>query len=261
MDSQNLIVVPPTIKLIGVCGKMGCGKDTIGRIIQFLTQKHNEISLEELLAYPAMEQPPTTEWQIKKFAGKLKECVSLVTGIPLADLEKEDIKNSELPEEWTRRRIDDISDRQIPMTVRQMLQEFGTQGGRAIHPDFWVNALFSNYKPTMTDESKQNLMGYLVKPQQYKKAPVEYKFPHWIITDVRFPNEAAAIMKHNGLIIKVFRNIDEVDEDRGQAYNKTQHVSETALDNYEFKWVINNNADIPALVQNVREVLCQNNIL
>lgn len=78
---------------------------------------------------------------------------------------------------------------------------------------------------------------------------------------MRFPNEAAAITKRNGLIIRVFRNVGEIDEDRGQAYNKTQHVSETALDNYDFKWVINNNADIPTLVQNVREVLHQNNIL
>jgi hypothetical protein len=45
---------------------MQAGKDTIGKIIQFLTQKHNEIPLEELLAYPITKQPLTTEWKIKK---------------------------------------------------------------------------------------------------------------------------------------------------------------------------------------------------
>lgn len=166
--------------IIGIVGKLRSGKDTTARIIQYLTQDHNEISLVELLNYRPLYQPPTTTWQIKKFAGKLKECVSLVTGIPLEDFEKQEVKAGNLGPEWNHV----ISGMQGNyeahyMTVREMLQQFGTQGGRAIHPDFWVNALFADYKPTMTGESKQNLMGYLVKPKEYRETVVDYTLPNW----------------------------------------------------------------------------------
>lgn len=241
--------------ILGIIGKMGSGKDATARIIQYLTQAHNEISLDELLNYPPLAQPPTSPWQIKKFAGKLKECVSLVTGIPLEDLEKQEVKMSNLGPEW-----DVISDlnggyESESMTVREMLQQFGTQGGRAIHPDFWVNALMADYRPTMTGESKENLIGYLVKPKQYRNTVVDYKLPNWIISDVRFRNELQAIESRGGFVIKIFRGDEDIDRDRGQAYDQTAHVSETALDGMEFKYNINNNGTIPQLVDRVSEIL------
>lgn len=245
--------------IIGIYGKIRSGKDTSARIIQYLTQRHNEISLEDILNYDPLKNPPTSTWEIKKFAGKLKQCVSLVTGVSLEDLEKQEVKEQNLGPEWSKT----VPDPNYPgemsivdMTIREMLQQFGTQGGRAIHPDFWVNALFSDYKPTLTGESKQNLLGYLVKPKQYREAPVEYKLPNWIISDVRFPNEVEAIEKNGGIVVKIFRNIIDMDLDRNPAvYDQKQHASETALDNYNFKYQINNNFDIPTLVDNIRNLL------
>jgi hypothetical protein len=101
--------------IIGISGKMQSGKNTVASIINQLT---NNMFVE------------------KAFADKLKECVSIITGIPRADLEKEEVKNSYLGDEWNR--IES-------MTVRTLLQEFGTEVGRQIHPDTWVNALFSEY--------------------------------------------------------------------------------------------------------------------
>ena len=65
-----------------------------------------------------------SDWQIKKFADKLKECVSIITGISRIDLEKIEVKNGDLPKEWNKSRIsEDIygtqykSDIAIPITV------------------------------------------------------------------------------------------------------------------------------------------------
>jgi len=246
--------------IIGIGYKMRAGKDTTGRIIQFLTQKYNEITLQEMLDYSSTQQPPTTEWQVKKFAGKLKQCISIVTGISLDDLEKEYVKNRELPEEWNRIWTNPVNGvvETMPMTVRQLLQEFGTEGCRSIHSDFWVNSLFADYKPTLTDDSKEELQKYLSKPKKYKESIVEYKNTNWIITDLRFPNEAEAIKVRGGILIKVERNTGGVDLHN---INYSKHSSESALDDFEFDYVIDNNSDIPTLIENVSKVLRQENII
>ena len=260
------------ITLIGVVGKMGSGKDTTARVIQFLTQKNNEISIEDMLRLPAYYQPPTSEWEIKKYAGKLKQCVSLITGISLMDLEKEDVKNSYLGPEWdqtiqgmtTDPRTGNIVEliEQRRMTVRRLFQQFGTEGGRSIHKNFWVNALFSDYKPTIKNQliSDENA-GKIIKPKTFKIDQDEYNIPHWIISDCRFPNEVDAVTSRKGLIIKVVRDVpfDIIAND--QHYNRNNHESETALDDCEFKYVIDNNGGVEELVENVRNILREEKII
>ena len=235
------------INLLGLMGKMRAGKSMTARIIQYLTQQHNEIPLEQMLVYDQFKQPPTTEWEIKSFAGKLKQCVSLVTGISLEDLEKQEVKAGFLSEEWNLPGRTQLEDARL-MTVREMLQQFGTQGGRAIHPDFWVNSLFADYKPTLTNKSKDNLQGFLSRPKQYRETIAEYKIPKWIVADCRFVNEVEAIKRNGGILIKITR--PETDILAGD------HLSETALDSYsDFDYMIVNDGDINQLVDNVGNVL------
>lgn len=236
--------------IISVSGKMQAGKDTTGKIIQFLTQKNNKISLEEMLQYPSTEQPNTTEWKIKKYAGKLKECISLITGVSLLDLEREDIKNSNLGPEWNFFSKGD----EYSMTVRKILQLFGTEGGRTVHPNIWVNALFADYKPTLTKESKNNLIGHLSRPKQFQNKEIEYRLPNWVITDCRFVNEANAAKERDGILINVIRDIP-----RDPAIS--QHASETALDYYDFDYVLDNNGTIPELAEKVAKILRQHQII
>lgn len=86
--------------IIGISGKLGSGKDTVGKIIQYLTS--NEYNKMSYSSFCLLE----TRWYnsndfiIKKFAGKLKQIVSILTGISVEDLEKEEVKNSVLGEEW-----------------------------------------------------------------------------------------------------------------------------------------------------------------
>lgn len=99
------------------------------------------------------------------------------------------------------------------MTVRQFLQRLGTEAIRnGLHKDAWVNALMSEYKAG----------------------------DNWIIVDCRFPNEAEAVERVRGLIVRI---------DRGSPVNN--HPSETSLDKYDFDFFIRNNGDMDQLSSQV----------
>ena len=73
--------------IIGINGKIGSGKDTVGKIIQYLTANEEVkqvTTLEEWLDSDDLNGRDFN-WKIKKFAGKLKQIASLLTGI---DVEK-----------------------------------------------------------------------------------------------------------------------------------------------------------------------------
>jgi len=97
--------------LIGISGKIGSGKDTIGKIIRYLAapgakaEDHDwsEESLKDLdneEAWNPMYFNTPEAFQIKRWAGKLKETCSLLTGIPVKDFEKQEVKDQRLPEIW-----------------------------------------------------------------------------------------------------------------------------------------------------------------
>ena len=221
--------------LIGIAGKMQAGKDTLGKMIIYLVdsnvdKSHIKYSIDNNCLLEDIEEEPSCDnpWEIKKFAGKVKEIVSILTGIPLEDLEKQEVKDRVLGEEWLVWKEESTFDsefkllhleepltfgncKKVQYTVRQLLQEVGTDAMRnVIHPNVWVNALFADYIPV-----------------QYHDGGIFYnkkEYPNWIITDVRFPNEAEAIKSRGGVLIRVERN-----KDTGT------HPSETALDDYK-KW-------------------------
>lgn len=92
--------------------------------------------------------------------------------------------------------------------VRKLLQRFGTEVGREMFGEnFWVDYLFNN----LPDGSKI------------------------VITDCRYPNEAEAVQAIGGKMWRVKR-------DGVTAVN--DHVSERALDDYEFDMIIDNSKDI-----------------
>lgn len=135
------------------------------------------------------------------------------------------------------------------LTPRKLLQLLGTECGREIiHPNIWVNSLFSNYGNYVGDTPiyKENL------EQQYEIANTEpiIKYPNWIITDVRFPNEAQAIKDRNGLLIKINRH-----SDFENAISDTIHPSETQLDDYkDWDYVIENDGTIEDLIDKIKSL-------
>jgi hypothetical protein len=204
-------------RLIGVSGKMGSGKDTVGAIILALTSREFENfsynTVSELICQNKMHLF-TSDWSIKKMADNLKRIASILSGVPAHMFESQDFKKSKMDPEWG------------DITYREFLQKIGTEALRNnLHTNVWCNSLFSNY----VDSSK------------------------WVVTDIRFPNEAESIKEHKGLLIRVNTTRDIV---------KSDHPSETSLDDYNgFDYVINNSSSILDLIYEVKNILVKEGII
>ena len=158
--------------LIGISGHKQVGKDTACAIIQ--------------REFPMIH---------KSFGKQLKVVAASLLGCDYKDFESEDFKNKK---SIIRKESGGY------YTNREILQLLGTDVGRTISPDMWIDLAFKGY----TDKDS------------------------WIFTDVRFPNEAKAIKDRGGKLIRIERNTGLVDT----------HISETALDDYkDWDLVIDNN--------------------
>lgn len=275
--------------IIGISGKIGSGKDLVGQIIQYLTSNVNKkYTFEEYqkiydkLSDFGIDYLP--DWEIRKFADKLKEITCLLIGCTRDQLEDRNFKNLELGEEWDRYgyangfihkgKIGEVVmnyqscdkeryllEKQInwqtayhsKLTPRLLLQILGTNCGRdIIHPNIWVNALMSEYKyidrRTMQDPDDSNI-----------------SYPKWIITDVRFPNEYKAVKEKKGFLIRLIRPCSSCGgKDYHKLdckYNVSEHESETALDTFKFKHVIINDGTIEDLLRKVKKILIIENLI
>ncbi|MFW6219807.1 MAG: hypothetical protein ACOC33_03125 [bacterium] len=242
--------------LIGISGEMQSGKDLTGFIINSIISglDNDEVSLA--ITSKFFRKNVKYDFEIKKFAAIIKQVVSLITGYTLEDLEKQEIKNKLLG--WERYVLyygiekklvrvfethEDAYDYMVEheitenpsyklsyddMTLRDFMIYLGTEAGREIiHPDIWINGLFKDYKETS----------------------------NWIITDVRFFNEANRIKNLNGLIIRVERNFE--------SRTNTTHASEKQLNKNNFSWdyIIDNNDTIESLITKLREILVKENFI
>lgn len=230
--------------IIGISGKIGSGKDTVGKVIQYLEYckdyPHNSRSFEDWESNIGNH----SKWKIKKFAGKLKEIASILTGIPVKDFEDQEFKQTILNEEWTRSFFTNKGDIfKEKMTVRQFLQLLGTEGLRnGLHTNVWVNALFVDYKPDKMSEDYPS---------------------KWIITDMRFSNEMEAVKERNGITIRVIRPHGYTNPYTGEYKEMplNYHSSETALDDVKFDYEIINDGSIEELIEKVKEILIKENLL
>ena len=268
--------------IIGISGKINSGKDTVGEIVQIISASPH-FTDEAVVSFIGRPQ------ENKKFADKLKDMACILLGCSREQLEDREFKEKELGEEWTKYKVlyidayetkelyfssmkevdkyalsltDMLNIRKvelIKLTPRLLLQLLGTECGRQIlHPNVWVNALMSEYKPVGV------LNGVWEKFHQENKDNPNYTkteegssqwnacLPNWIITDMRFPNEMKAVKDRNGITIRINRNINLPG---GGELGYQQHESETALDNAKFDYVIENDGELVDLVSKVREIM------
>jgi hypothetical protein len=231
--------------IIGINGKIGSGKDTVGKIIQYLTSESGDPNssryrgYEEFLskgggsALRNFDQHYVSDWEIKKFAGKLKQTASLLTGIDIEDFEDQEFKKLYMSPEWG-------------MTYREFLQKLGTEAMReGLHTNVWVNALFADYIHTKNCGCEKNCR-------------CEHDLPNWLITDMRFPNEMEAVVEKGGITIRVMRPIHALSQEN---HCGLLHPSEIALDGHTMHYEIINDGTIEDLVEKVREVLIKENII
>ena len=246
--------------ILGINGRIGSGKDTVGKIIQYLIANNN---LPKIMQYNSLEELDNgiekfSNWEIKKFATKVKEIATLLTGIPTEKFEDQDFKNTFLDSHWNKEVFENKTsldkdnkayNKSIvkPMTVREMLQTIGTEAMRnSLHPDTWVNALMCYY--IKSDDKLIRTTEDLFEEWE------EGSFPNWIITDLRFPNEMQSIKANGGITIRVVRPNDK-------KVPLDLHPSETALDNVTFDYEIINDGTMEDLIGKVKEMLKHFNLI
>jgi hypothetical protein len=102
--------------------------------------------------------------------------------------------------------------------VRALLQSYGV-AQRALNPDYWVDKLFAAWDKLL-----------------HFNPVLREQHVGLVVTDVRFFNEAAAIRRRGGKLIRVVRP----GYDNGLTDEQRAHVSETELDEYQFHHVVHN---------------------
>lgn len=245
--------------IIGINGKIGSGKDTVGKIIQWLTKPELDGQYIGFQTYDDATLERLSPFKIKKFAGKLKQIGNILTGIPVEKFEDQEFKKTLLGPEWGTIKENPLNS--IPvfenvnflhmMSVREFLQKLGTEAMRdGLHKEVWVNALFADYKwyTKEWDELGNETLG---------------AYPNWIITDMRFPNELDAVILREGITIRVVRPHGYINPHTGEYKEMplSYHSSETALDDAEFDYEILNDGTIEDLIEKVRTILIKENII
>ena len=100
-------------------------------------------------------------------------------------------------------------------------------------------------------EGLRNLVG----PNVWITPVIQHPAALKIISDVRYPNEVTEIEKAGGIVLRIHRPLKErLEALKGDTRN-LEHESETALDNYPFKHVIENIGTIEELHAAVREII------
>jgi len=259
--------------IISLSGKIKSGKDTVASIIQELTN----INSQTKKAHSVFE--------IKKFADELKDTICRWINCTRADLEDHEFKNTPLGEEWWYYGFDGglkinylsaaYENGKEPLqylvkpTPRLLMQLLGTEAGRNIlHPSLWVNILFSKYKPKCFKFDSK-----LEQSDNYECSICENCncLSNWIITDNRFLNEIQAVKKHQGITIRVERDLklrhgyntlEEMQAKDPELYKVVTHPGEIELDNYEeFDYIIYNNGSLEELIEQVKQILEKENLL
>lgn len=269
--------------IISISGHIGSGKDTVGNILQILIDLPH-FSNKAVIEY-LDKKDINYSYENKKFADKLKDIVCMLIGCTREQLEDRDFKETSLGEEWTRYSVANgfwshsdnnpshkmMDSKQCSKaeyenevkvnwqtayktvyTPRLLLQHIGTELFRnQIIDGIWVNALMSEYKP------KEELVGTTPENIQWREV-----YPNWIITDTRFPNELQAVKDKGGINIRVnrpkereliLRNAHSIIDTRKS--NNLEHISESALDNSEFNYTIENDGTLDELIDKIRDLL------
>jgi hypothetical protein len=174
--------------IIGITGKKQCGKNTFARFLREFAEEVGAVAGEY------------------SCAALLKATASMIFGVDRELFDGTDEqKNSETHLRWAnvaphlRKAFGDQNVGEF-VTVRELMQLYGTEAVRGVDPRAWANALRRKLV-----EVPDEILG--------------------LVTDVRFPEEFETIRDIGGLTVRIYRNVDGGDS--------AAHASEKALDIYE----------------------------
>jgi hypothetical protein len=163
--------------LIGICGRAGTGKTAAA---EYLMARHR--------------------FEVAAFADELKDLLALhfeTLGVDYSHLHEPTLKNAPLP---------GFGFVAGPVTARMLMQTLG-DWGRAIDPDWWVNALA--HRVGLHDATQGSSGSH---------TPIHDRI---CISDVRYPNEAEWLIERGGVLIRLQRE---------QAQAVRAHSSESHID-------------------------------
>lgn len=119
--------------------------------------------------------------------------------------------------------------KELPMRVlghsyRELAQTLGTEWGRGLHSDFWVRIA------------------------QHQVQQLWHAGSSVVITDLRFPNEAAWVLQMGGTVVRLVR---------GDAEPVRAHVSEQHTDALPASHELINNGSIATLQDQIDRMMCK----
>lgn len=170
--------------IIGLHGRIGAGKNEAAKRLSLMSPDVVEVS----------------------FARKLKESAAALLGCTVDDLER--WKNEPYRLVAVGVDVNDLGFVETTkQTVRSFLQRYGTESHRDVFGDgFWVDAAL----PMRGTHS----------PAPLRSVDLDYERALYVVTDVRFPNEAQRVHELGGTVIGLL----------GSSTTGGSHVSEIPLD-------------------------------
>ncbi len=248
--------------IIAFTGKAGSGKNTAASMINYIVNERafdewqydvNNLSKQRIGR--VIWQDNSVFFEEKSFASKVKDVCSILTGVPREDWDNRELRNIELGIKGLENPI--VSEcanvgkfgMRIPnYTYRTFMQRVGTEAMRdSIHQDIWVNALMKDYKWALSD-------GWVPSyndPDNSGNYPnAEPIYPNWVITDLRFDNEAKVIRDRGGIIIHLYRE-----------FNYDSHISEKGIPMEIGDWMVYNTGSLEDFYSNLEDTFAEPDFL
>lgn len=200
--------------LIGISGKMGSGKNEVADMISFLLFRNCNGT------YQQFREAQDIRNTYLKYKNYYDAEITLPNIHSFANKLKKfvGIATGVNFHELDNRNVKSSKIPWMDISYRELLQRLGEAVRRGVDENFWVHSLLVEYNNSDI----------------------------WIISDVRYKNEADEIKRRGGILIRI--NRDDL--------NKNDHISETDLDDYEnFDCVIDNNGTLEDLFNKIeREI-------
>jgi len=229
--------------IISISGKIGSGKDTVAKMLQYLSIKSDMPTKtffnhgEHVQQLPAKDIAnwnfPESTFVVKRFADKIKDTVCLWIGCTREQLEDREFKEKPLGEQWHVWKVHNQNDTYIfrseaerddymselkeklydvwedtaisdkILTPRKLMQLLGTEAGR--------NIIHPDiWVNALFADYKPSIdkTGKALPTDSYKGVSLNYKKSDWIIPDMRFLNELDGVRKRNGITIRIERQTE-----------------------------------------------------
>lgn len=199
--------------LIGVSGKIGSGKNEVADMLSFLHFVNPDGTFEQFQKQQWLRNQYIENGAYAQADLKLPGIHSFACNLKRCVADCTGIDYHDLEKRSQKSTI-------IPwlnISYRQLLQSLGEAVRGQINENFWVHSMLATYEDS----------------------------DFWIVSDVRYKNEADELLSRGALLIRINRELDSSDT----------HQSEVDLDSYDkFSFTIENDGSLEDLYNKIKEI-------